>query len=215
MIDPKKTENIIQIDNVKPIKTPGQKRQRNIAIFAVLGIIAAVILAYYFLMPKDKVYSLNSYELAQVSTGTINQTIQANGSVVIPYQVEIINMKSGYVSKVYVDEGDSVKENQILAVLDVPELEEDLEDYEITLDEAKSTLVKMVTEYKHKIIELQWNIENNNEDIIDAKEEVEKQIQLVEINSARQSDLESSEKALKSIERLNQSKKIGELFEYR
>lgn len=64
--------------------------------------------------------------VAKATTGDLSRNIALTAEF-RPYQeVDVMAKVSGYVKKIYVDIGDRVKEGQLLAVLEIPEMENDL-----------------------------------------------------------------------------------------
>src|SRR5580704_867204 len=64
-----------------------------------------------------------SASVAAVTRGTIAHTLNLAGQFQ-PYQVIDVHAKvSGYIRRIYVDIGDKVHEGEVLAVLEVPELD--------------------------------------------------------------------------------------------
>lgn len=76
------------------------------------------------------------------TTGTIHRWV-AQPSTLAPWQQAALFAKvTGYIKKIAVDKGDSVKAGQIIAEIEVPELETDLTKYE-----AKSVALKPALEF--------------------------------------------------------------------
>ncbi len=214
MQDPE-PQTIIRKDKVKPFKTPAQKRQRIIllATIAVIGAVGAA--AYYLLIPREKTYILNSYELATAEIGSLLESTQASGSVLIPVQMSVTvpsmggTSGEGYVEALYVSEGDMVDTEQPLVKISVPELEEDIEDLLADLDDAERKHEQSRFQYRFAEERAEREIERLREDLIDAEDEVARLEKLVEINASRESDLEKAVDSRESIETNIEEKEIA------
>ncbi len=60
------------------------------------------------------------------SRGTVSRTITLPGDLVGFYQSALYSKVTGYLKSIYVDKGDAVKAGQVLAVIEVPELDQQL-----------------------------------------------------------------------------------------
>jgi len=69
MSDPGK--RIVNVDTVRPYKSPKQKKQRNIAIVVVLGMIALGAGAYFLVVPRQESYTLRGYDSEMVEAGAL------------------------------------------------------------------------------------------------------------------------------------------------
>src|SRR5579864_1864733 len=60
-----------------------------------------------------------------------------------PFQeIDVMAKVSGYVKEIYVDAGDRVKQGQLLAVLEIPEMASDIARAQATLQRAKSEVAR-------------------------------------------------------------------------
>ncbi|MDC7218461.1 MAG: efflux RND transporter periplasmic adaptor subunit [Spirochaetales bacterium] len=192
--------SIVQQGKTKRIKQPGSGRQLRIAII-VLGIIAALMGGgWYFLSPREEIYILRDYESGRVTLGQFESTTQASGTVVIGREVDLPSRQEGYGDELYVDEGDYIVAGQILAKMDVPDLLEDLEDYQISLTSAQIDLEEEIINQKYEILELNKTLEDLRDDIVDAEEDVVKYEELVKVNASRESELEDARDTLEDLQ---------------
>ncbi|MQF83196.1 MAG: biotin/lipoyl-binding protein [SAR202 cluster bacterium] len=97
-------------------------------ILSFIGIIFS-----YFYFNSDGDSDIISYEPHNLTTGSIANTLIASGSTQIEKKISLSFGTSGNLSKIFVEEGDSVTAGQILAELDPVDLENALERQEITL----------------------------------------------------------------------------------
>lgn len=202
-------DSIIQEDKIRPIKTPGQKRQRRIAIIVVVAIAVIAGAGYYFLSPKEKVFTLTDYETAAVKSGSLEMTTQASGVVAIPVTMSVISPEEGYASFLSVEEGENVTKGQLLTKLDVPDLENELEDLQSDLLVKEQSLKVTEAQDRYEIRKLEQDLNFTKADIEDAKKEVERVKKLVQINSSRQSDLDTAENALTALLRQQETKELS------
>src|SRR6266545_4247389 len=92
--------------------------------------------------------------LVHPSRVTLAQRLQTNATLEAFEQADLFAKVSGYLSDVRVDIGDHVKAGQVLAVIDVPEMEQELA-------EAKAQL-----ETKRRALETaRWQVEHNKADL--------------------------------------------------
>jgi RND family efflux transporter MFP subunit len=83
-----------------------------------------------------------SASVAAVARGSIVHTLNLAGQFQ-PYQLVEVHAKvSGYIKKIYVDIGDKVHEGQVLAVLEVPELNAQLKGTVADLAQSKDEIVR-------------------------------------------------------------------------
>lgn len=203
---------IVNETNVKPFKSPQQKRQRWIAALVVLIVIGLVIGAYYLLVPHQSLYTLSNYQTATVTRGNLAQDTQASGTVVIPVQFNLPSPEAGYAYQVYAKQGDSVTKGQLLAQIEVPDLQDQLDD--LVAQQQNAVLTLDMTKKQNVITNdrSQRAIDAMNVDIDAAQTAVNRMAELVKINANRKSDLESANKTLQDL--LNQqTEKIKQLSE--
>ena len=191
---------IVRDENIKPFKTPQQKRQRLIALVVVLGILAVGAGAYLLLVPREEVYRLKSYEIQVVAQGDLIQSTQASGSVLLPVQMTLVSQEGGYAAELYVSEGDRVEAGKLLTRIDVPDLVDELEDLNTELDDAKRDLVLSDAQDEVTLERKAREIAGLDEDVEEQKEERDRIAKLVAINASRQSDLDEAEAKLKDLE---------------
>ncbi|MBI9104924.1 MAG: efflux RND transporter periplasmic adaptor subunit [Spirochaetales bacterium] len=192
---PNEKGSIVQVG----IKPPGQKKQMVVTLIVLVVIVAAGAAAWFLLTSSGDSYTLRDWDSAIVNLGTYDESIQASGTVEIPRQVDLPNQTEGYAETVLVSEGDSITPADVLASLEIPSLEEDLEDYILDLETERLSLNQSRVEYEYQILDLETDIERLNDDLIEAELEVTKKEQLVSINASRQSDLETAQDTLEDL----------------
>ena len=194
---PNEKDSIVQMGGVRP---PGQKKQIITVLIVIAVLIAGGTGAWLFLKSGDEAYILRDWESARVSLGTYNEVIQASGTVEVPRQVNLPNQQEGYAENLYVTEGQAITSEVVLASLEIPSLEDELEDYLADLETAKLNLNQTLVQDRYNTVEQKTVIERLKEDIKDAEEEVTKKTELVALNASRQSELEVAEDALENLE---------------
>ncbi len=199
---------IVNESNVKPFKTPQQKKQRLIAVIVVVFVLALTGIAYLLLVPGADTYKLRSYTTSVVKVGDLAQTTQASGAVDIPVQIQVSSPQAGGADALFVQEGDIVTKGQALARLDVPDMYNELDDLESELESAERSYEKSLQQNLITNKRAEREIRNLKKDIAEAEEERDRLAELVKINASRKSDLESAEK---QVEKLKESKIEQEL----
>src|ERR1700732_3284579 len=119
-------------------------------LVALIGIGAAAIVADWRLAgsPSPSPSPLNStkadspprVEVVRPRRVTVAQRLQTNATLEAFEQTDIFAKVSGYLSDVRVDIGDHVKAGQVLAVIDIPEMEQELAEAKAQLESKKSSL---------------------------------------------------------------------------
>jgi len=189
---------IVNVDSVRPYKSPKQRKQRTIAIIVVLGVIALGAGAYFLVVPRQDTYTLKSYDSQVVTAGTMVESTQASGAVAFPVQMSLLSPEAGYASALYVVEGDAVTTGQVLARIDTPDLEDSLEDLQTDLEDANRSFEQTQAQNEITLARKVREIASLKEDIGDAVAEVERLKKLVAINASRESELDNAEESLES-----------------
>ncbi|WP_245287605.1 MULTISPECIES: efflux RND transporter periplasmic adaptor subunit [Bradyrhizobium] len=91
-------------------------------------------------MNLTKADSLPPVETTYPRRVTVAQRLQTNATLAAFEEAELFAKVSGYLSDVRVDIGDHVKAGQVLAVIDVPEMKQELAEAEAQLESNKSSL---------------------------------------------------------------------------
>ncbi len=88
-------------------------------------------------------------EVVRPRRATVAQRLQTNASLEAFEEADLFAKVSGYLSDVRVDIGDHVKAGQVLAVIDVPELKQQLAEAEAQLESKKSSLERARSQVDH------------------------------------------------------------------
>jgi RND family efflux transporter MFP subunit len=98
-------------------KTQPAKSRKNIK-FVYIGIAAVIIiLGLVSIFGKSK-ETLKEVEVVSVMTDTLSREVSANGTIQTRTKANLVSSVAGTVSKVYVEEGDRVRKNELVALLD-------------------------------------------------------------------------------------------------
>jgi RND family efflux transporter MFP subunit len=89
-------------------------------------------------VPPTKVESPPRIEVVRPRRVPVAQHIQTNATLAAFEEADIFAKVSGYLSDVGVDIGDHVKAGQVLAVIDIPEMEQELAEAKAQLESKKS-----------------------------------------------------------------------------
>jgi multidrug efflux pump subunit AcrA (membrane-fusion protein) len=93
--------------------------------------------------------NLPRVEVVRPRRATVAQRLQTNASLEAFEETDLFAKVSGYLSDVRVDIGDHVKAGQVLAVIDLPELEQELAEAEAQLESKRSSLVSARRQLDH------------------------------------------------------------------
>ena len=91
-------------------------------------------------MNSRKADSLPRVEVVRPRRVTVAQRLQTNATLEAFEEADLFAKVSGYLSDVRVDIGDHVKAGQVLAVIDVPEMEKELAEAKAQLESKQSSL---------------------------------------------------------------------------
>src|SRR6266403_3930389 len=124
-------------------------------LVVVVGVGAAAIVADWRLaaspspVNSTKADSPPEIEVVRPRRVTVSQLLQTNATLEAFEEADIFAKLSGYLSDVRVDIGDHVKAGQVLAVIDVPELKQQLAEAEAQLESKKSSLESARSQVDH------------------------------------------------------------------
>lgn len=92
------------------------KLLKNITL--TIALIALTTAAYFYYQRTHQANPADTYRLAEITQGDIEQTVSANGTLNPVTLVSVGTQVSGIVKKLYVDFNDAVKKDQVLLELD-------------------------------------------------------------------------------------------------
>jgi HlyD family secretion protein len=182
---------IIQVEDSAPLISKNKKRQGYITMVVLAAIVVVVVLSV-LILSRDTIILVGDYTLAKVSSGSLTTSTEASGTVVLPTQVSIVSMEEGYAYKIYVNEGDTVTESTVLAILNVPDLEEERDDLIIELETENIGLDEIVLTLEYTIKELETSLSRLEEEIIEAGLDADEEKALLDLKSSRLTDYEEA-----------------------
>ena len=184
-------KKIIQIDKVKPGITKEKRLRR---YFAAGGILLLALGAALFLWiaAKPDILSIKNYEKDTVRAGTFISTTEASGTVVLPTQVEIVSPMDAYAGELLAAEGDQVTPLDVLAVLDVPDLEDELDDLTLSYKQALIEQESLEKIAAFNIDSLERSVRRLEDDVKEAQDDADSMKALAELKSSRQSSYETA-----------------------
>src|SRR5882724_13322401 len=123
----------------------GLKAMKVLVMGAIIMAGAAGTLFYFGATPPSKATtaaldSLPSVDVVKPDGATLVQRVQGNATLEAFEDTDLFAKVSGYLSDVRVDIGDHVKAGQVLAVIDVPEMKQELAEAKAQLESKKSSL---------------------------------------------------------------------------
>ncbi len=184
-------KKIIQIEEVKPKTSKEKKRRRYLGVVVFLLLASGAVL-FLWTSAKPDSYSIKSYESSVVKAGTFVSTTEASGTVVLPTQVEIVSTMDAYASELIASEGDQINPEDILAVLDVPDLDDELDDLTLSYKQAVIELESLEKSADFTIASLTRSVSRLERDVEEAREDADAMKALAELKSSRQSDYETA-----------------------
>jgi RND family efflux transporter MFP subunit len=98
--------------------------------------------------------NLPRVEVVRPRRATVAQRLQTNATLEAFEQTDLFAKVSGYLSDVRVDIGDHVKAGQVLAVIDVPEMKQELAEAKAQLESKKSSLESARRQLDHNKADL-------------------------------------------------------------
>ena len=99
--------------------------------------------------------------VTKVSPKSLQRQITLSSELVPFQEIDVYAKESGYVQKLYVDYGSRVKEGQLMAILEIPELEAQLQEDQAAVKNASDEVSRaqhMLKRYQamHKVLDLEY-----------------------------------------------------------
>src|ERR1035437_8748887 len=124
--------------------------KKKIIIPAII-LLALIASSYYLFFTGDK--KTEQYTFAQITRGTLSQTITATGTLQAVTTVDIGTQVSGKITRLYVDFNDHVRKGQLLAVIDTTTLITQVNDGRSNTEKTKAAYHQaQVTDEKNKVL---------------------------------------------------------------
>ena len=103
-------------------------KSRPIAGIGLVIIVTALLASCGRVRAKGNTQAVEAVAVAKVVRKTLQRTITLSAELVPFQDIDVYAKESGYVKKLYVDYGSRVKEGQLMAILEIPELEAQLQE---------------------------------------------------------------------------------------
>lgn len=182
---------IINVNGVKPA-TSKESKKKKAGVALGLAVLVAIIVGVLYFTTRSDVMEISGYTTGTVEIGEMTLSTEASGTVVLPRQVILVSPQEGYAAQIFVEEGQTVTTQDILAILDVPDLEDDEWDLVASLTNAKITLEELVVTYRYSIKNLETDLQRKTELLSEAEEDLAVAQRLASLNSSRESDYEDA-----------------------
>src|SRR5882672_6480357 len=149
-------------------------------LVVVVGVGAASIVADWHLaaspspVNSKRAESPPRVEVVRPHRATVAQRLQTNATLEAFEEADLFAKVSGYLSDVRVDIGDHVKAGQVLAVIDVPEMKQELAEAKAELESKKSSLESALAKDRDQLGEGRGFISDRTLDQVHANAEIAK-----------------------------------------
>lgn len=129
-----------------------KKRKKNPLIWILLGLVLITVLVFVFAQgPKDKSIKVTA---ENAEKRTIIETVYASGKLFPATEVEITSNVSGTIVELLVEEGQNVKEGQLLAKIDPEALASIVDRAEATSNSARAQLENIKAQKDQLLVQL-------------------------------------------------------------
>jgi len=183
-------ETIVQIKNVK---RPGYKKKITNAIISVILFILLIIISFIFLYPKNRKYTLEDFDKATVNLSDLDNTISLTGVIGLKKSINLFSPETTFCKQVLKKSGDSIKEGELLIILDSSTL---LLERDSILDELKKVereVLKNDIVYKRDKRVIESNISKLQRANLRAKKNMDKIHELYKLGSATLQEYETAQ----------------------
>jgi HlyD family secretion protein len=189
---------IVHADHSKPYKKK-HAAGKTLIFLLILAVIAGAIYLLFDNAGTTEERPIGVYESAVIQSGTMVDSAEASGTVVLPKQVSIVSRQDAYTAQLHVNEGDVISTSDILVSLSVPELEDALASYELQLEQAEIELENTRLNYSWSSRAIELDQQRLVLKIEEAVDDVVTQQRLAELKSSRTTDLEQATDALDAL----------------
>lgn len=175
-----------------------QETSRKKVVKRVAAIFLAAMLVLTFFSNTIMNYSLPEVATEPVKSGTVSNKVRGQGTVETNSEYEVTVSGARVIKEIKVDEGDEVKEGQVLFVFEEGENSE--------LTQAQDELEQMELDYAKSLLKSGPDYYFDNQDITVAKEELKEAVEAEKVAAANEKELAKARKDLK-----NANKKVEDL----
>lgn len=175
----------------------------SILVIAILVVLAIGLAIFGPMVLKKRAIKVTS-KVQEVK----DKFITAKGVVESEEEIEISSQVTGIITKMSIDEGDTVKKGQTLLILDTGKIFAKMKKSEATLSEVKARLRELEAGYRAEDIEMaQSNVNRANAVYERARDDYERQNRLYKKDATTFIELENAEEKMKvAAEQLNELK---------
>jgi HlyD family secretion protein len=130
-----------------PSRKPAKKKPVPWALIVILLIVAAGV-GYWIWSAKQAGNNQSPILTTKVTTGNLTETISATGSVTAQTGAEVAigAQVTGVVEHLYADVGTELKANQLIAQLDLPDVQDQLDEAQASASEAATKYAQTITQ---------------------------------------------------------------------
>jgi HlyD family secretion protein len=140
------------------IKADRPRSQWGMLAFVLAVLSGLMVFAFVWLRPKEQVYNLKTYTVAQVAKATILETASAAGTVVPERVLNLSVPAAGKLIELNVSPGDEVKPGTVLARIESTELLTQARLAEVALSRAQEDAAQARIRSKTELIEKQATV---------------------------------------------------------
>ena len=132
-----------------------------IIAFGLVAIQVALLSSCGRVRAKSNAQTTETVAVAKVGRKNLQRTITLSSELVPFQEIDVYAKESGYVKKLYVDFGSRVKEGQLMAILEIPELEAQLQEDQAAVKNATDEVSRaehVLKRYQamHKVLDLEY-----------------------------------------------------------
>jgi HlyD family secretion protein len=126
----------------------GKKKRSKALIYGGIGLVLVLLIAGGLIAATRGGTKIDPSKLAKVERGDLAKSVVATGKVEPITKVEVKSKASGIVKKLYVEYGDRVRKNQLLAQLDKEEIQAQVDQSRAGLEAADANLKSSQADYE-------------------------------------------------------------------
>lgn len=175
-----------------------QETSRKKMVKRVAAIFLAAMLILTFFSNTIMNYSLPEVATEPVKSGTVSNKVRGQGTVETNSEYEVTVSGARVIKEIKVDEGDEVKEGEVLFVFEEGENSE--------LTQAQNDLDQMELDYAKSLLKVGPDYYSNNQEITVAKEELKDAVEAQKTAAVNEKELADAKKDLQ-----NAKKKVADL----
>jgi HlyD family secretion protein len=175
------------------VRRAGSRRQARIALFVILVIAAVLVAGYIWFIPREETQTVNDYSVSTVTVTTLQDTVELSGVVSARAEATVTAPESGTMGLLLVAEGDWVANNQLLAILETEDLNDQLDSRQLALEREQRDFDRFLLQHEYDLRSYDRKRENLLDALADAQEELADTTELYQLGSASLTELEEWE----------------------